>query len=191
MAHLHLLTSLFRLPLLLWATLLPAGFQASWSQAPPPQEQINAALRSVLRLIDSGDVFLAYDREAGELRLLQDRALLRVCPVAVEDDIGEVGSVEDRLSLRVRHFRRSHAYARLPSSPFDWEQYLVADADQSCALYFATGLLIHVSSERDPRPRSLRIAPADLRALYNALPGDAALVILPTGWDFLPPDQEP
>lgn len=189
MAHLHLLSPLSRLTLLLASVFLASSSAAASSKTlqEERQEQINQALRSVLRLIDSGDSFLTYDREAGELRLHQDRALLRTCPAA-RDDLGEVDFAEDRLTLHIRDYRLSHAYAPVLSSPFDWEQYLVADANESCALYFATGLLIHASSERGhPRPPSLRIEePADLRALYNTFPEGAALVILPPGWDSLP-----
>ncbi len=190
MAHLYLLNPLLRISLLLLATVfLTSSSAASSSTLQEKQEQINSALRSVLGQIDSGNSFLTYDREAGQLRLYQDRALLRACSVAL-DEIGEIDSVEDRLTLHVRHYRLGHAYAPLPSSPFDWEQYLVSDADEFCALHFATGLLIHASSERgNPRPPSLRLGPADLRALYNTLPDGAALVILPPGWDSLPSDQ--
>ena len=189
MAHLHLLSRLSLLLSLATVSLASSSSPASSSTPQQKQEQINAALRSVLRQIDSGNSFLTYDREAGQLRLHQDRALLRACPVVFEE-IGEIHPVEDRLTLHVRHYRLSHAYAPLPSSPFDWEQYLVAGADEFCALHFATGLLIHASSERgNPRPPSLRIGPADLRALYNTLPDGAALVILPPGWDSLPSDH--
>ncbi len=191
MAHLYLLSPLLRISLLLSATVFHTSTSSPASSSTPQekQEQINAALRSVLRQIDSGNSFLTYDREAGQLRLHQDRALLRVCSIAL-DEIGEVDSVEDRLTLHVRHYRLSHAYAPLPSSPFDWEQYLVSDADEFCALHFATGLLIHASSKRgNPRPPSLRIGPADLRALYNTLSDGAALVILPPGWESLPSDH--
>ena len=187
MAHLHLLSPLSLLLAAVFLTSSSAPASSPTTLQEERQEQINAALRSVLRLIDSGESFLTYDRQAGELRLHQDRVLLRTCPVAL-DDLGEVGSAEDHLTLHVRHYRLSHAYAPVPPSPFDWEQYLVADADESCALRFATGLLIHASSERGhPRSPSLRIEePADLRALYNTLPEGAALVILPPGWDSLP-----
>ena len=153
------------------------------------QEQINAALQHLLDLTDSGVPFLVYDRAPGELRLQQDRALLRTCVVAV-DALGErVPDPEQRLARRLRRYRRSHAYAAPAPSPFDWEQYLAEDADKTCALQFTSGLLIYSSPQWDnrqrgkPGPPSLRIAPDDLRALYNALPDSAVMVILPPGWD--------
>lgn len=193
MAHLHLLGSLLRLPLLWLAAVIPwVSLSLSAAETVQRQEQINVALRSMLELADSGDRYLTYDRAAASLRLQQDRALLRACPVVL-DDLAQVAAVDHRLDHRVRHYRHSHAYASLPSSPFDWEQYLVADADAACALSFATGVLIYASPQwagRSPRPPSLRIAPADLRALYNTLAEDASLIILPPGWDALPPGHE-
>lgn len=186
MAHLHLL----RNGLVLVALLSTAHASPSPASqvAQERQEQINAALKSVLRLIDTGVPFLTYDRQAREVRLHQDEGLLRVCPVVGESEIGKTTSVESGLSLRLRHFRHSHPYASVPPSPFDWEQYLVDDADGFCALRFANGWLLHASSAWDGAGAGLlRIAPADLRALYNTLADDAALVILPPGWNSVQP----
>lgn len=181
MAHLHLLNNALLLVALFSSSALPVSAS---QEAQEHQEQINAALRSVLRLIDAGVPFLTYDRQAGEVRLHQDEALLRVCPVVGESDIGGMTSVESRLSFRLRHFRRSHPYAPVPPSPFDWEQYLVDDADGFCALHFDNGWLLYASSVWDRDGAGLlRIEPADLRALYNSLPDEAALVMLPPGWN--------
>ena len=161
------------------------------------QQRINAALRSLLELADSGVAFLVYDRAAAELRLQQERALLRTCEVVDDlteqamNDLTEQVIGTEHLTLRIRRYRRSHAYAAPAPSPFDWEQYKADDADGACALHFASGLLLYASPAwGEVRPPALRLAPADLRALYNTLPEDAAIVILPPGWDEVVSDHE-
>ena len=157
------------------------------------QQRINAALRSLLELTDAGVAFLVYDRAAAELRLQQERALLRTCEVVddrqVTGDLAVMGT--EHLTLRLRRYRRSHAYAAPAPSPFDWEQYMVDDGDGDCALHFTSGLLLYASPAwGDVRPPALRLASADLRALYNTLPEGAAIVILPAGWDEVASDHE-
>lgn len=155
------------------------------------QQRINTALRSVLKLVDSGESFLTYDRAAGELRLQQQDALLRVSPVLEEFRAGpgkDGPVVEHQLTLHLRRYRRVHAYASMLSSPFDWEQYLATDGKETCMLYFSSGLVVYSSAEwGSQHSPSLRLAAADLRALYNTLSEGARLVVLPSGWDKLAP----
>ena len=179
------------LPLLPMVIVIHLASSALASDLVQHQQQINTALKSVLKLVDSGKSFLTYDRAAGELRLQQQNAVLRVSPVLEElrAGPGEDGRVvEHQLSLHLRRYRRLDAYASMLSSPFDWEQYLAADAKETCMLYFSSGLVVYSSTEwGSPRSPSLRLTAADLRALYNTLPEGASLVILPPGWDKLPP----
>ena len=143
---------------------------------------VNAALRAWLQAIEADAPYLLVDRGAGELRLMHGKALLRGTSLAV-DSLGAQPPVQSSLEARLRRYRPSNPWHGLVSSPFDWEQNLVADAATTSALYFASGLLIYANPAwHRPDAMGLQIGVADLRALYNACGPGTALVVLPANW---------
>jgi len=157
------------------------------SESPDSARRINAALRAWIAAIDADAPFLVLDRGSRRLQLHHGGAVLRDCRVAV-DALGRAPAVEHELERHVRRYTRASAYREPQAGPFDWEQYLAEAATPDGALYFAGGLLLYASEVwGTPRAPAARLAPGDLRALYDALPAGAVLVVLPAGWDVVPP----
>ena len=143
---------------------------------------VNAALRAWLQAIEADVPHLLVARGAAELRLMHGKALLRRVPLAA-DSLGKRPPVQSSLQARLRRYRPSNPWRGLVSSPFDWEQNLVADAAATSALYFASGLLIYANPAwHRPSAMDLQIEAADLRALYNACGPSTPLVVLPANW---------
>lgn len=148
---------------------------------------INAALRAWLQAMEADAPYLLVDRGADELRLMHGKGLLRRMPLAA-DSLGARPPVQASLAARLRRYRPSSPWRGLLSSPFDWEQVLVADAAATSALYFASGLLIYASPVwLRPGAMGLQLGAADLRALYNACGPGTVLVVLPANWREGPP----
>ena len=143
---------------------------------------VNDALRAWLQAIEADKPYLLVDRDAGELRLMHEKALLRRVPLTA-DSLGTQPPVQSALEVRLRRYRPSSPWRGLVSSPFDWEQNLVADASATSALYFASGLLIYASPVwHRPGAMNLQIGVDDLRALYNACGLGTPIVVLPANW---------
>lgn len=142
----------------------------------------NAALEKLIEALDSDRPFLMLDRGRGRLTLRHGEALLRDCRV-VSDSLGLRPSAKQSLSRHIRRYRRGGPYTEPTPGPFDWEQYLAAAATPDGAMYFDGGLLVYASEAWGaPRAPSLRVSVGDLRALSDALPTGAALVVMPADW---------
>jgi hypothetical protein len=146
--------------------------------------QINDALEAWIHQIDSDRPYLLLDVAAGELRLQHGAALLRACPI-VSAEIDSLVVVQQQLQARLRRYG-AMPFVSVVAGPFDWEQYLVQEADDDCALRFDGGLVLYadVAWESTPAP-TLRLLPADLRALFDAVSDSIGLVLLPAGWNRL------
>ena len=145
---------------------------------------INQALRSWLSAVEADAPFAVIDLQAGELRLHHGRALMRACAIVADSIVvgGEL-VVGQELVSKTRRYTRSDAFARRSPGPFDWEYYLVEAATDDCALYFSAGLLVFASDAwREPRQPYVRLGPADLRAVHDALPVGTSLIVLPAGY---------
>ncbi|MFH1569466.1 MAG: hypothetical protein ABIL09_15830, partial [Gemmatimonadota bacterium] len=141
----------------------------------------NAALRAWLGAMDADVAYLVLDLGTSRLRLQHGGALLRDCRVLAAA-LPPVPSSQV-LVRGLRRYRRADPYSEPQPGPFDWEHYLVEAATPECALYFDGGVLIYAAEAwGQPRPPSVRLGAADLRALYDALPSGAPLVVLPAGW---------
>jgi hypothetical protein len=146
--------------------------------------RINDALEAWIHQIDSDRPFLLLDVEAGELRLQHGAALLRACAI-VSTEMDSQVAVQQQLQGRLRRYG-AIPFVSLGAGPFDWEQYLVQEADDDCALQFDGGLLLYADPAWEPSPApTLRLASADLRALFDAVADSIELVVLPTGWNAL------
>ncbi len=182
MARLRLLTQR------LLAGLLLAGAGHVWVHAEADGlDRVNDALAAWIDAIDSDRPFLLFDGNTAELRLQHGTAILRIAPL-------QAGSIASGQPVRQRLQARLRQYGAVPfqpirPGPFDWEQYLARAADDDCALLFAGGLLIHSHDKwaagDDPANR-LRLAPDDLRALFDAVADSIELVLLPAGWNTRP-----
>jgi hypothetical protein len=140
----------------------------------------NDAIEAWIAHIDSDQPFLLLDVSAGELRLQHGSALLRTCKLEALQ-INDAVSVTQRLQSHVRRYS-AEPFQSITTGPFDWEQYLVQEANDNGLLQFTGGLLVHA----DPLlsyPRAARIAATDLRALFDAVNDSTGLVLLPIGWD--------
>ena len=133
-----------------------------------------------MQAIDSGEPYLLLDIEAAEIRLMQQKALLRTCPAEV-DSLTGVGDEREVLE-KIRRYWRAPG-GRGNSQSFDWEDYLAEDGDRDCALWLSGRLLIYAAQEWGVvRAPSVRLNEGDIRALYNAaLPG-MSLIVMPRGW---------
>ena len=148
-------------------------------------KSINAALITWLVMIDSDESYLLLDSEKQEVRLMQQKSILRSCPANI-DSLTFVVDVDLKMEQSLRRYWRTpgdiDSYENLPK--FDWENHLSADGDDDCALWFTGGLLFYSSpmwgSIRAP---SVQLQPRDIRALYNVTRKGMRLVILPRGWN--------
>ncbi len=169
----------------LWAILLLLIPHVGRGETPDPEGlvRINRALRDWLTLIEKDRPYLAFDREAGEIRLQHGRAVLRNCPVRI-DSAGTRPQSPTRLSRKLRRYRPSDPWSEIAVGPFDWEQNLVEEATADCALFFSNRMLIYASEAWSrPGAPALQIGMGDLRALYDACAPEIELVILPHRWN--------
>ena len=151
----------------------------------PPEiaelEAINSALQAWVQAIDAGEPFLLLDVEAAELRLMQQKALLRSCPADADSLTGNGGEREVLEKIR-RYWRAPGGGGN--SQPLDWEDYLAEDGDRDCAVWLSGGLLIYAAPEWGVvRAPSVRLNEGDIRALYNAARPGMRLIVLPRGWN--------
>ena len=178
MAGLRLLNRLHTalIPCLCWLPAVSADPGADMART-------NDAIEAWIVLIDSDRPFLRLDIGAGELRLEHGAALLRRCLiVAAVVDSHRAVAVSQRLQGRIRRYG-AEPFQPISAGPFDWEQYLVQEADDECALWFDGGLLVYAHDAWLPAPApAVRLAPEDLRALFDAVADSVGLVLLPAGW---------
>jgi len=152
---------------------------------------LNQALRAWVELVEEDRLHLVVDRQAGEVRLQHGPAVLRNCPVRA-DSLGQRPTARAELRGRIRRYRPSDPWTPIAAGPFDWEQNLVEEATDECALYFSNELLIYASPAwGKPRAPSLLIHAEDLRALYSACTPGVPLVVLPNHWNEESEDAEP
>ena len=145
-------------------------------------EAINSALQAWVRAIDAGEPYLLLDVEAAELRLMQQKALLRSCPADVDSLTGDGG--EREVLEKIRRYWRAPGGGGNPQSSFDWEDYLAEDGDRDCALWLSGRLLIYAAPEWGiVRAPGVRLNEGDIRALYNAARPGMRLIVLPRGWN--------
>lgn len=140
----------------------------------------NDAIEAWIAHLDSDRPFLLLDVGAGELRLQHGSALLRTCTLE-SLQVDESTPVTQHLLSRARRYA-AEPFQSITAGPFDWEQYLVREANDDCLLQFSGGLLVHA----DPSLRSLyaaRVTATDLRALFDAVGDSTDIVLLPAGWD--------
>jgi len=142
--------------------------------------QINATLSRWLDLSRQDAPFLVVDEEAQEVRLYHHRALLRVCPAALTPRLTIDASLV--IQAHLRQWRPAGPYEEPDAGPFDWERYLADAATDASALLLTNETLIHASSVWDPPHDSVRLAAADLRALFDALTDGTPVITLPRGW---------
>ena len=146
----------------------------------------NEALRAWLDFARSDSTYLAVDRQAGEVQLLHGRAVLRRCPILL-DRLGPRPQSKTRLELHLRRYRPSSPWSVAAAGPFDWEHNLVEAANEGCALYFNSGLVLYAAAAWEgDQVRGVQVAPADLQALYNSCSTGTPLVVLPKGWNGEP-----
>ena len=127
--------------------------------------------------------YLLLDRSAGKLRLQHGAAVLRQCPV-ISDSLDAGTPSRQRMTARLRRHRRADPSTGIEAGPFDWEDYLAAEATEEAALLFSGGLLLYAAEAWSPvRPPFLRLGTEDLRALYDAVADSVDLVLLPPGWE--------
>ena len=147
--------------------------------------RINDGIESWIERIDSDRPFLLLDLGAAQLRLQHGSAILRSVPVLAVSGEGST-PVSQRLQGRLRRYG-AVPFQPIVAGPFDWEQYLAHEADDECALLFDGGLLMYAHDEWSKAPApTARLASADLRALFDAVPDSVELVLLPAGWDMSP-----
>ncbi len=144
----------------------------------------NDAIEAWIEHIDSDRPFLLLNIGAGQMRLHHGAALLRHFPV-VAARIDSHSEVHQRLQARLRRYG-AVPFQSITAGPFDWEQYLVREADDECALSFDGGLLLHADSVWSSSTSAVRLTPTDLRALYDAVADSVELVLLPAGWNTSP-----
>ncbi len=148
-------------------------------------ESINRALQAWVQAIDASEPYLLLDYEAAEVRLMQQKALLRRCPAVLDSLTG--GGGEREVLGKIRRYWRAPGGSGRPGhsqSSFDWEDYLAEDGDRDCALWLTGQMLIYAAPEWGVvRAPSVRLNEGDIRALYNAARPGMRLIVLPRGWN--------
>ena len=164
---------------------------ASAAVLPPPAsdtspgiaglEAINSALQAWVRAIDAGEPYLLLDVEAAELRLMQQKALLRSCPADADSLTGNGGEREVLEKIR-RYWRAPGRRRELPAPRLG---RLPRRGRRQGLRRVAFGWLADLrspgmgggpgserASERRGHPRPLQRRPAGMR-----------LIVLPRGWN--------
>ncbi len=151
--------------------------------------QINASLNRWLELSDLDVPFLVIDEDAQQVRLYHQTALLRICEARFTDATAAVIASREpshtrtlAIQAHLRTLRPASPYNRPDAGPFDWERYLADAATDRSALLLTNEMLIHASDTWNPAHRAVRLNPAGLRALFDALTDGTAVVFLPPGW---------
>jgi hypothetical protein len=170
-----------RIWVVIWILALPAGAQD------PDYRHVNDNLRRWLAVIEEDRPYILVDRQIGEVRLMQRKAVMRVMPI-LESSFSRRPESPSLLVSRLRRYRPNVSPGAIHNHPFDWEDNLASSANDRCALLFKHGLLLFAHREwGQPTPPWIRIGTKDLVALYNAIPPDAPLIILPPDWQQMRP----
>ena len=118
---------------------------------------------------------------------MQRKAVLRGMGI-LESSFAVRTDSPSSLESHLRRYRPTPYPGAISSFPFDWEDNLATSANDRCALLFEHGLLLFAHREwGKPTPPWIRIGTRDLVALYDAIPPDAPLIILPPNWKQLRP----
>jgi hypothetical protein len=143
---------------------------------------VNKNLRRWLAVIEADRPYVLIDRQIGEVRLMQRKAVLRTMPI-LESSMGRQPESPTALDRHVRRYRPTLYPGAIHTFAFDWEDNLATMANGRCALLFEHGLLLFAHPEwGKPTPPWIRIGARDLVALYDAVTPGAPLIILPQYW---------
>ena len=143
---------------------------------------VNKNLRRWLAVIEADRPYVLIDRQIGEVRLMQRKAVLRAMPI-LESSLGQQPESPSALDSHLRRYRPTLFPGAIHSFAFDWEDNLATMANERCALLFEHGLLLFAHPEwgKPTRPW-IRVGARDLVALYDAVAPGAPLIILPQNW---------
>ena len=148
----------------------------------PDYLYVNKNLRRWLAVIEADRPYVLIDRQIGEVRLMQRKAVLRAMPI-LDSRIGGQPESPSALDRHLRRYRPTFYPGAIHTFAFDWEDNLATMANDRCALLFEHGFLLFAHSKwGKPRAPWIRISARDLVALYDAIEPGAPLIILPQNW---------
>ncbi len=143
---------------------------------------VNKILRRWLAVIEADRPYVLIDRQIGEVRLMQRKAVLRAMPI-LESSLGRQPESPTALDSRLRRYRPTLYPGAIHTFAFDWEDNLTTMANDRCALLFEHGLLLFAHPEwGKPTPPWIRIGARDLVALHDAVAPGTPLIVLPQNW---------
>ena len=146
---------------------------------------VNRNLRRWLCVIAADRPYVLIDRQIGEVRLMQRKAVLRAMPI-LDSSMGGQPASPSAVDSHLRRYRPTLYPGAIQTFAFDWEDNLATMANDRCALLFEHGLLLFAHREwGKPRPPWVRIGVRDLVALYDAVEPGVPLIILPQNWKHM------